>query len=120
MLSQNAKRNQKIGTMRESFSRSVPIFFIRFPLPLPVVRRFSSFCGDSKHFAPHVVYYARDYHNIFFCCLCPYTQMLDRRWDKVAERDFPKCQVFLNLALFAVAHLRKLFSQVYTGWCYPV
>ena len=39
--------------------------------------------------------------------------MLDRRWDKVAERGFPKCQAVLNLALFAVVHLRKLFSQVY-------
>ena len=28
--------------------------------------------------------------------------MLDRRWDKVAERGFPKCQAVLNLALLAV------------------
>ena len=76
-----------------------------------------SFCGDSERFAPHGIYYTRDFCNIFFCCLCLYTQMLDRRWDKVAERDFPKCQVFLNLALFAVVHLRKLFSQVYTKQC---
>ena len=98
-------------------SRSVPVFFIRFPCPLSVVRRFSSLCGDSERFAPHVVYYTRDLRNIFFCCLYLYTQMLDRRWDKVAERDFPKCQVFLNLALLAVVHLRKLFSQVYTKQC---